>query len=104
MNRKCTILGVLVASLLLAGIAVAAPSSYDIDWWAMASGSSSGTAGDTNLEGTVGQTVVGIQSEDDYVICSGFWPGVGSCGEPPTYPAYLPTVFRELPSGGSGQE
>jgi hypothetical protein len=85
-------LGVLVASLLLAGIAVAAPSSYDIDWWAMASGSGSGTDGSTSLEGTLGQATLGVDRREHYIVCTGFWYGTAQC----PVALYLPIIRREF--------
>ena len=97
MKRKWMILVALIASLLLAGIAVAAPSGHSVDWWVMGGGGGSGSAGNISLNGTVGQAVVGVDGSGDYVVCAGFWYGLGPCGEPPGFSVYLPTVLRNAP-------
>lgn len=97
MKRQWMILGALVASLLLAGIAVADPSSHSVDWWVMGGGGESRTAGSTTLAGTLGQAVAGVDGSGEYVVCTGFWYGLGSCGDPPGFSVYLPLVLREAP-------
>jgi hypothetical protein len=97
MKRKWTVLGALVASLLLAGIAVAAPGSSSIDWWVMGGGGGSGAAGSVALDATVGQAVAGVDGSGEYVVCAGFWYGLGPCGEPPEFTVYLPLVLRNAP-------
>ena len=97
MKRQWMILGTLVASLSLAGITLAAPSSHSLDWWVMGGGGGGGTAGSITLDGTAGQTVVGVDGSGDYVICAGLWYGLGTCGEPPGFTVYLPIVLRNGP-------
>jgi hypothetical protein len=87
----------LVAALLFASIVVAAPSGHSVDWWVMGGGSGSGSAGSSSLDGTFGQAVVGVEGSGEYVICAGFWYGLGPCGDPPRVTVYLPIVLRNGP-------
>jgi hypothetical protein len=92
------VFGALVASLLLAGIVVAAPSSHSIDWWVMGGGGGSEDTGTINLDGTAGQALVGVEDSGDYVVCAGFWYGLGPCGAPADESwIYLPLVLRNGP-------
>jgi hypothetical protein len=96
MKRKWMISGALVASLLLAGIVVAAPSSPSIDRWVMGSGGGSGTAGSTALNSTIGQWMVGSGTSGSTQLGSGFWGG-GEMVYPPSHVTYLPLVLRGAP-------
>jgi hypothetical protein len=49
------------------------------------------------LDGTLGQAVTGVDGGGDSVVCSGFWYGLGPCGEPAQFPIYLPLVVRSSP-------
>ena len=90
MKRKWIILGALVTSLLLTGVAIAA-NSPSIDWWTIGGGGGSDAAGGTTLEGTSGQAVVGPDSNGAHELCAGFW-----CGAAAEYRVYLPTVLRDF--------
>jgi hypothetical protein len=98
MKRKWTILGALAATLLFTALAAAAPGSHDIDWWVMGGGGGSGASGSITLDGTIGQATVGAGSSESYVICTGFWYGLGECIGPPRFSAYLPVILRNFPS------
>ena len=97
MKRKWAIWSALVAALLFAGIVVAAPSNHSVDWWVMGGGGGSGTAGSSSLDGTLGQVVAGVDTSGEYVICAGFWYGLGPCGNPSRATVYLPIVLRNAP-------
>jgi len=92
MKRNWAVLGVLVASLLLAGLAVAATSSHSIDWRVMAGGGGSGAAGTRSLDGTIGQALVGVGGSGDTALCAGFW-----CrwAERAAFRVYLPIILRK---------
>lgn len=94
MKRNWMILTALLASLLLTGIVVAAPSSHSVEWWVVGGGGGSGAADNITLDGTFGQAMAGVDGSSDYVVCAGFWYGLGSCGEPPGFSVYLPIVLR----------
>jgi hypothetical protein len=90
MTKKWTILGVLLASLLLVGTALAQGS---IDWWVIGGGGGSGTAGGTSLDGTIGQWAVGSGTSGTTQLGSGFWGG-GSA-EGPSGAVFLPVILRQ---------
>jgi hypothetical protein len=90
-KRKWVILGALVASLLLISAAQAAPNAPSIDWWVIGGGGGSDTTGGTTLSGTVGQAVVGTDSNGTQELCTGFW-----CGATAEYKVYLPMVLKDF--------
>jgi hypothetical protein len=96
MKRKWMILAALLASLALTAIVVAAPSSHSVDWWVIGGGGGSGTAGDTTLDGTIGQWMVGSSTSGSTQLGSGFWGG-GELVYPPSHVIYLPLVLRNAP-------
>ncbi len=83
MKKKWMILGALVVSLLLTGVAAAAANGPSIDWWTIGGGGGSDT--------TVGQAVVGADSNGTHDLCAGFW-----CGAEAAYRIYLPMVLRDF--------
>jgi hypothetical protein len=97
MKRNWAIWSALVAALVFAGIVVAAPSAHSVDWWVMGGGGGGGSAGGSSLNGTIGQAVVGVEGSGETVICAGFWYGLGSCGESPRFPVYLPIALGNAP-------
>lgn len=52
-------------------------------------------AGGYALNYTIGQPVVGVNSEGDYALCAGFWCG-GEAEAAPEYEIYLPLVVRNF--------
>lgn len=91
-KQEWTMAVVLVAGLLLAGLAVAAPSSHSIDWWVIAGGGGSGAAGARSLDGTIGQAIVGVDGSGDTALCAGFLCG---WAEPARFRVHLPVVLRD---------
>jgi hypothetical protein len=89
-KKRWMILSVLVVSLLLTGVAVAA-NGHSIDWWTIGGGGGSDATGGTTLDGTVGQAVVGTDSNGAHELCAGFW-----CGTQAAYRIYLPMVLRDF--------
>jgi hypothetical protein len=96
MKRNRMILGTLVASMLLASIAVAAPSSLSIDRWVMSGGGGSATAGSTTLDGAIGQWVVGSGTKSGKQLGSGFFGG-GELADSESHSIYLPLVPSNTP-------
>jgi hypothetical protein len=92
MSRKILIAGIVVASLLLLGVAAPdlAPS---IDWWVIGAGGGSVTTGSTTLSGTAGQAVVGRNTTGSTALCAGFWCSP-STGTTTVRRYYLPMVRR----------
>jgi hypothetical protein len=91
-KRKWTMLGALAASLLLAGIALAAPGGPSIDGWVMGGGGGSGAAANLTLDGTAGQPVTGLDGSGESVVCAGFWC---RAAESPAAAVYLPIVLSK---------
>ncbi len=89
--RKWMILGVLVASLLLVGTALAQTPRIDV--WVIGGGGGSGTAGGISLDGTIGQWAVGGGTSGTTQVGSGFWGG-GSA-EGPGERIFLPVILRQ---------
>jgi hypothetical protein len=94
MVKKWMILGALAVSLLLVGTALA-QGTPSIDWWVIGGGGGSVTVGSTSLGGTIGQGLVGVDSNTPYELCSGFWCGAG--GGPDQYEIFLPVILRQYP-------
>jgi hypothetical protein len=84
------ILGALALSLLFASAALAV-GSHSISRWVIGSGGGSMTAGNTSLDSTVGQWVVGGSVQ----LGSGFWGG--GRDESESYVTYLPVALRDFP-------
>jgi hypothetical protein len=90
MTKKWTIPSILVASLLFTGVALVATDSPSIDWWVIGGGGGSASTGSISLSGTIGQAVVGANSNAPYEHCVGFWCGAGA-----RYSVFLPLVMCE---------
>ncbi|MBE9508276.1 MAG: hypothetical protein IMY86_09530 [Chloroflexi bacterium] len=97
MKKKWMIPGTLVVSLLLVGMALAAPNAHSIDWWVIGGGGGSGTAGTISLDGTIGQWAVGSGTSGATQLWSGFWGGGGAAGEVDLYQVFLPLILRQHP-------
>ena len=88
--RRSLALSVLIV-LLLTGTALSAsnaPGVYEMQRHVIAGGGGHSEAGGFTLDGTVGQAVVGVTSQEAYTLCSGFWCGMGR------YTVHLPLVLR----------
>ena len=59
--------------ILLAGLAAA--QDYKIDWYVIASGGGHSQSGDYQVNGTIGQPIVGKSLSSEYIIEAGFWVG-----------------------------
>jgi hypothetical protein len=90
--RKAGALLTLVALLLLTGIALAAVTQT-VDWWVVGGGGGHADAGIYALDGTLGQAVVGVDSNDPYELCAGFWCTALAVKNS----LYLPLVLRSFP-------
>jgi hypothetical protein len=80
---------VLLAALLVAGVAWAQVTQADIGWWVIASGGAASTGDNITLNATIGQPVVGISSGADITLSAGFWGGVA-----PVIKLYLPCITK----------
>jgi hypothetical protein len=70
---------VLVLILLLVASGVYA-QTYHIDWYVIGSGGGHSQSGSYQLDGTIGQPIVGKSSSANYQIEAGFWVGAASLG------------------------
>ena len=91
-KRKITVLAAVLLLVLsvvvgLAGVALAngLPS---VDWQVTGSGGGHLEQGIYTLDNTIGQPVVGTDSNGNYDLCAGFW-----C-RPEEYEIHLPVVLR----------
>jgi len=91
MNRKrvfvASILLLVLVALVVVGVALAA-NGYKITRHVISSGGGQAKAGHYTLDGTVGQAVVGVNSNSPYELGAGFWYGMSR------YRVYLPMVIR----------
>jgi hypothetical protein len=80
---------ILVAFLMLAGVALAAGTPA-IDRWVIAGGGGRAVLPSRSLSGTLGQSVVGVTSSGAHGLCAGFWCRPGA----PRQASYLPLLLR----------
>ena len=80
------IISVLILYLLL--IASVSAQNHQVDWYVIASGGGHTESGAYQVDGTLGQAVVGETSSDNYTVEAGYWVGAGPSG-PEGY-EYLP--------------
>jgi len=74
--KKTTILILCLAVLvLIAGVAFAATdsTSFAIDWWVFSGGGAPSSAGDFEMNGSLGQSVIGSSASTNYSIDHGYW-------------------------------
>lgn len=95
MYKRWMIPGMLTASVLLVGLALAAPTATDIEWWVISGGGGSHTVGNISLSATIGQWSVGSGTSGSTQLGSGFWGGGGAEGPP--QPIFLPLILRQVP-------
>jgi hypothetical protein len=85
---------VLVALLVLAGVALAQSGAqdYDLSWWSVDGGGGTLVGGGYSLSGTAGQPDAGALTGGGYTLAGGFWRG----GAPFSrfHRVYLPLVTR----------
>ena len=89
------LVGMLLALLLLSGIALAqSGGGYDLTWNTIDGGGYTfSTGGGYSLGGTIGQADAGTMSGGGYTLGGGFWGGGVAAG----YRVYLPMVLRTAP-------
>jgi hypothetical protein len=87
---------ILAALLLLTSVALA-NGTPSVDWWVIGGGGGHADAVPHALDGTVGQPVVGVVSNDPYQLCSGFWCGGAVAAAPGMRRIYLPVILRNYP-------
>ena len=74
--KKTTILILCLAVLvLIAGVTFAATegTTFTIDWWVFSGGGAPSSAGDFEMNGSLGQSVIGSSASTNYSIDHGYW-------------------------------
>ena len=73
----------ILLTILLIAVQSASAQNYQIDWWVIGSGGGHSQSGSYQLDGTIGQPIVGQSSSPNYRVEAGFWVGsapvVGGC-------------------------
>jgi hypothetical protein len=64
--------------LFLVMVSVASAQNYHIDWYVIGSGGGHSASGSYQLDGTIGQPIVGKSSSASYTLDAGFWVGATS--------------------------
>ncbi len=87
--KKTIFLLALITILLFAGttLALAPPPGLEINWWVMGGGGGSHSSGALQLNGTVGQAVIGHTDANPLSLDWGYWPQ-----QPPKL--YQPVILR----------
>ena len=92
MRNKRILLGALALCMLFASVALANGSPI-INWWVIGGGGGSAMAGNTSLDSTIGQWVVGSDESGSRQLDHGFWGGGRDRGQA----IYLPVLLRGFP-------
>ena len=90
---KTRIFLLLIACLLLFGVALASEMP-SLEWNVIGGGGGRVAAGKFEIEGTIGQAVVGVVGDEKLGLFSGFWYGSDDVYDPPKITIYLPLVMR----------
>jgi hypothetical protein len=93
------VLAALIVSLLFVGTALA-QSTPSIECSVIAAGDGSGSAGNTSLEGTIGQWMVGSGTDGTTQLNSGFGALLVEddiCGTSAISGIYLPLILKNFP-------
>lgn len=91
--RRSWVRGTLLtlAVLLLLVSVVLAAGTPTVDWWVIGGGGGHMEAPPYVLRGTIGQAVVGVDTNHPSQLCSGFWCGAGG-----DHNYYLPVILRNF--------
>jgi hypothetical protein len=79
----------LVVFISLVMTPVLAAGDSEISWYVIGGGGGPAESSVYTLNGTIGQSLVGISSDSDRELCSGFW-----CLSLQWVKVYLPIIFR----------
>ena len=72
-QKRRILLLVLVGSLFLASVALAAPNATTIEWYVIGGGGDHMTMGSYSLDVTIGQPIASLDRGVALMICAGFW-------------------------------
>lgn len=82
--------------LLLVGVAWAGSSAnYAIDWWVFSGGGAPASSSSVSLNGSLGQTAVGLSSSSNVSLNAGYWRSA-LAPPPDNNLIYLPVILRAL--------
>jgi hypothetical protein len=98
MRKKQNLLAALLGLLLLGSLVVAfaAAPDYVISWWVIAGGGQQAGSANYYLDGTIGQTAIGLTSSGNYRIGSGYWYGALESAAPAPTPTIVPGLLPRL--------
>jgi hypothetical protein len=92
--RRLLVVAILFGLLAAASLASAQGSRLELAWFAIeGGGTTSASAGDLELSGTIGQPEAGTLSSENLVLYGGFLGAAGTTG-PPDSVVYLPLILR----------
>jgi hypothetical protein len=75
MGIKMKMIGII--SFLLIIPSLCAAQNYRIDWYVIGSGGGHAESGNYQVNGTIGQPIVGQSSSSNYIVEAGYWVGIG---------------------------
>ncbi|MCP4582300.1 MAG: hypothetical protein GY839_11860 [candidate division Zixibacteria bacterium] len=77
-----------ISMMFLLASTIAIAQTYQIDWYVIGSGGGHAESGIYQIDGTIGQPLIGQSSSPSYTVESGYWAGASPIG-PDSY-EYLP--------------
>jgi hypothetical protein len=72
MKQRAFILALIALALLITNVS-AAPNAYQVPIGIFSAGGGRIAAGNFVIDGSIGQTFVGVVATSPYQVCSGFW-------------------------------
>ncbi|MCP4579974.1 MAG: hypothetical protein GY839_00035 [candidate division Zixibacteria bacterium] len=78
---------IIIILALLIFVSLGYAQTCQVDWYVIGSGGGHTVSGSHQIDGTIGQPIVGQTSSDNHIVEAGFWVGPG--GPPPGY-EYFP--------------
>lgn len=91
MQRKLTILIIVLLILIPATLVFAQAGDFTVDWWTIDNGGGMSAGGGFSISDTIGQPDAGDMSGGGYTISGGFWDETHTGGL-----LYLPVVVRNF--------
>lgn len=83
---------VVIALLLISGVAYAQTSGYALNWWTVDGGGGHSTGSGYQLNGTIGQADAGAMNGSGYRLKGGFWGGGENAAS--GHEIFLPVVVK----------